>query len=460
MTTMPTKTRRALALALGALLIVRLAAAVLIAPPVVADGQGYTASARRLLDTGTYAYPMYGETFWERTAEGALVFRSTAQQAFNDAPPNAFTMPGYAVFLAGIWAVTGGADPWAAARIVQAVLSVLTAWMAWSIARRFGKRTAWVALALTATYPPFTLADSYIGTEALFLFLFTASVHSLLRWSDSRRAPAAAVAGLAIGLAFLVRPTGALWAIAVVVAIAAASRAAGAVAVRRACAQALAIACTAAIVISPWLVRNHALYGEFVTVGTSSGGNVIQGFWQDSHQRTPWPWDLDGVRYSDEDRAIAAITDEVYATGPTHETDDRPMLAYFGTASADLTRRLLAEYPAAVLSARASSTAASLVWPHAVSPAVAHGVPFTVSWVMHAGLLALSVAGLALLPRRMDAWIVASVPLYFVGVHALIFPLWRYYFPALACGAIIAALAADRLLTTLSRSAVDPPMTD
>lgn len=454
------KSRRTLAIALGALLIVRLAAAVLIAPPVVGDGQGYTASARRLLDAGTYAYPMYGEMFWERTAEGALVFRATEQRAFNAAPPNAFTMPGYAVFLAGLWGLTGGSDPWTAVRIVQAVLSVLVAWMVWSIARRFGERSAWIALAMVAVYPPFTLANSYIGTEALFLFLFTASVHSLLRWSDTRRAPAAMVAGLTIGAAFLVRPTGALWAVVAVVAITAASRDAGAVAVRRALGQALVVACTAAVIISPWLVRNHALYGEFVAVGTSSGGNVIQGFWQDAHDRTPWPWDLDSVRYSDEDRAIAEITDAVYAAGPADETDDRPMLAYFGTASTELIRRLLAEYPTAVLSARASSTAASLVWPHAVSPAVAHGVPFTVSWVMHAALLALSVAGLVLLPRRPDAWIVASVPLYFVGVHAIIFPLWRYYFPGLACGMIIAALAADHLLTTLSRSAVDPPMTD
>ena len=445
-----------LLIALALLLALRLLAAVLIAPEVVADGQGYTASARRLLETGTYAYPMYGETFWTRTADDALVFRDSAREEFHAAPSNAFTMPGYPVFVAGVWTLTGGDDPWLAVRLVQAILSVATAWLVFRIASRFGDRVGWIALTACAAYPPFTLANSYIGTEVLFCFLFTATVTLVLAWMDTARPSVAVAAGLLAGAGFMVRPSAALWA-------------AGAAAfatwgVRRHGYRALAgfaaFALAAALVVSPWLVRNFALYDEPVTVGTSSGGNIIQGFWQDSHERTPWPWDRGGVEYSEHDRAVAAITDAVYAAGPASETDDRPMLEYFGPASTALTGRLLAEYPAAVISARASSVAASLFWPHAVSPSAAGGVPFTIAWVAHTTLLVLSLAGLAWLPRRPDAWLVASAPLYFVGIHAIVFPLWRYYFPALACGMIIAAVGIDRLTAHMLARANRPRAAD
>lgn len=434
---------RALWWSLAALLVVRLLVAALISPPVVGDAQGYTASARRLLDTGSFAYPMYGETFWTRSAEGDLVFRGNAQASFNEAPPNAFTMPGYPLFVAAIWGVTGGADPWLAVRLVHAVLSVLAAGLVFLLARRFGERVAWLALTAAALYPPFTLANSYIGTEVLFLFLLTATVALLLRWRDTGHLGHAISAGLLGGAGFLVRPTAILWvagAVMTVVAVAPGNR-------RRMLGQALALAVAGTLIVGPWLVRNYTLYGKPLAVGTSSGGNVIQGFWQDSHDRVTWPWDRDGVRYSDEDRRIAAITETAYAAGPQHETDDRPMLEYFGPASQRLTRELLTEYPLAVAKARLASTAASLAWPHAVSPAPLGGIPFTVSWLVHLLLLATSLAGLALGSRRFEWLLLASVPLYFVAVHALVFPLWRYYFPALACGMVLAAIGIDQLLT-------------
>ena len=86
--------RWGLALALALALGVRLTHLATVEPvPVVSDASGYDAAARRLVATGTLAFPV-GVELWRDD-----VFREDAWAAYLTRPSNAWTMPGYPILV-------------------------------------------------------------------------------------------------------------------------------------------------------------------------------------------------------------------------------------------------------------------------------------------------------------------------------------------------------------------------
>lgn len=421
---------------LAILLVVRVFAAILIAPDIVSDAQGYRESARRLIETGTFAYPLYEDNLWARSVGGEPVFRDDGRPAFYATPSNAFVMPGYPVFLAAVWRATGfGTDPGMAVRVAQALLSVCTAALVYLIGRRVDKRTAVLALIVVALYPPFTLANSYLNMEALYGFLLTAAVYLMLRWYDKATWLRAASVGAVFGVGALVRPTALPWLLLAVVFVIACQSPRWRIRLL----QGIAILLTAALLMSPWAARNHALYGKPLLFGTSASVNYVQGLWQDSNYPHGPAWDRNEST-TPPDSEIARLTQDVFESAPRTATDDLAVSEYYRSASRELLTAVLNNDAAYVFKARAKSVATSLTWPHAISPTVLDGLLFTMSWIIHCTLLAFALIGATRLRGRPDLWLVASVPVYFVTVHAIIFPLWRHYFPTLGLVCVIAAI--------------------
>ena len=200
--------------------------------------------------------------------------------------PTAFRPPMFPVVLAAVYKVTGVHIT--AARVFQALLGTvsvaLIGLLAWSV---WGRRTALVAMAVAAVYPPLVVAGGTLLSESLAIPLELGAVLCAMRARTSRRAPAWAVAaGLLTGLGILTRPNSAVLVVPVVL-----LSLTGVRPVRRLAAPAL-IVVVAALVLVPWLVRDRNVMGHVVPLTTQTG-LVAAGTYNDTSahdRRAPAAW--------------------------------------------------------------------------------------------------------------------------------------------------------------------------
>jgi len=187
--------------------------------------------------------------------------------------PAAVRGPGYPYLLAGVYAVSGNSIT--AARVLNAVLGALSVLLVYLIAKRvWGRRTGLVAAALAAAFPPLVLLSRDLVSESLFIPLELAAVLCVLNFRRSGGAwKWAMAAGALCGLATLTRNTGFVLMIPIAFGLLSGRR-------RSLGPPAAAIAC-AAVVISPWLLRDAAEFGRFVPV-TTSGGIAVSGTYNEA----------------------------------------------------------------------------------------------------------------------------------------------------------------------------------
>lgn len=186
-------------------------------------------------------------------------------------------LPGYPLFVA---AVAHGAPRFADGEVAlrvtraQAVLDVLTALVAFLIARELGLRGArFLALALCAASPLLALCTSYILSETLAIFLTTVVVWLLLRAARERLALHLAAAAALCGLGLLVRADTVTLIPCFLVPLAL-SRAPRRERVRAA----LLAAAAAAAVFAPWPLRNLHRFGSAHLTGSqwvTHGGDPL-----------------------------------------------------------------------------------------------------------------------------------------------------------------------------------------
>ena len=180
----------------------------------------------------------------------------------------AFFPVGYPAFLAGVYALAGP-EP-LAALAANGVLVAVTVVLSYGLARRLvGEalgRMAALAFALLATTMRMSQTEH---SEPLFMVLLYAS---LLLACGRRTLGRAALAGVPLGLASLVRVT-ALPAPALFLVIFALLGETW----RRAAARALVLGAAALCVVAPWTLRNARVLGHFVPVSTNGGYNLWVG---------------------------------------------------------------------------------------------------------------------------------------------------------------------------------------
>ena len=194
--------------------------------------------------------------------------------------------PGYPFFLALIGA---GRSPFdatpARVKLAQSIVGAVGVWLIGLIAyRSAGPRAGIAAAAVAAGYPPLVWICSYVFSEALYSTLALASVVLLNLAIDradrdgSSTLTRAAIAGIAVGLAILVRPAmllflpvAALWLIA-----------------QRRTPIAFTLIVAAALVVTPWTLRNVRVYQRFVLVASEGGVT----FWTGNHPRARGEGDL------------------------------------------------------------------------------------------------------------------------------------------------------------------------
>lgn len=120
--------------------------------------------------------------------------------------PNDFDQPGYPVFVATIYLLTGASDK--AVTLVQLFLELGVLALTWLIAKelRLSARRRWLAVAIGWLCPFLALFALRILTEVLTTFILTLALYLVLLAVRTRRIAVWAIAGTSGGVCLLIRP--------------------------------------------------------------------------------------------------------------------------------------------------------------------------------------------------------------------------------------------------------------
>jgi 4-amino-4-deoxy-L-arabinose transferase-like glycosyltransferase len=234
--------------------------------------------------------------------------------------PSLIRLPGYPLFLAGVYAAFGHGNN-TAVRVVQSVIDTATCALialvafAWSVDDKRKQRAAIVALALAAVCPFTAIYVATILTEVCTNFLAVALVlAATLAFKATSRKRALtwwAVSGLIAGLAVLFRPDSGLFAAAIggTIVLSSLRRLAR---LREAILFAALFSIAFCVVLVPWTIRNERVFHLFQPLAPAHaempGEFVPHGYllwvrtWLDDERYVgPALWSLDTKRISVDD---------------------------------------------------------------------------------------------------------------------------------------------------------------
>lgn len=205
--------------------------------------------------------------------------------------PTAFRPPGLPMFLAAVYTVTEplGVERWSAARVAIAFVGTAAVALLGLVAfGLFGRRTALIAMALAAVFPPMVVLGGSLLSETLFVALMLAAIACVLAdraAGGSRRW--LVVGGVICGLAALTRSNAPALLLPLMIAVA--TTGADTKPLRVRLGRALALAGITALVVAPWTIRNATALDGFAPV-TTEAGSALAGTYNDVTRDDPeWP---------------------------------------------------------------------------------------------------------------------------------------------------------------------------
>jgi 4-amino-4-deoxy-L-arabinose transferase-like glycosyltransferase len=204
--------------------------------------------------------------------EAALRLLASRYFAYGSGPiaahPNAYTVPGYSLFLAGIYRVFG-TDSGRLFRVylAQAALGVVAVALVYLVSSRLGGRAAGVFSAvLAAVYAPAIFAETEILTESLYAPLLAGLLYVCILALDRPSVGMFALVGVVAGVGAYVRPVGVVLVALPLFVLVAAGRVPWLSALRLACVATVA----AALILAPWWIRNYRVYHRPVVFMTAT----------------------------------------------------------------------------------------------------------------------------------------------------------------------------------------------
>ncbi len=358
--------------------------------------------------------------------------------------PSSVIPPLYPVSLGLVYRLLGP-ESYLAVRLIQALLGALAALAVFGAARccfRGDTLVATLAGAITAVYPYLVYYTGLLAGENLYIPLLAATTWSLTCLvagagatlpGSARLSPAvlALLTGLFTGLTFLARSSILLFLpLAALLIILALGR-------RRATLTALLLFGLAFVVtVSPWVVRNYHVHGEFVLMPTKGGLNL----WMRNHPDVVRPEFLE---------AGLGFPDRLAASLEKTELLEYPDLEGLSEVERN---RLITGRAVSFISANPAYFSAlcvrRFVWLMSVTGNKSRGWPYLVAGLLSYGLvlpLAASGAYLAWRRRIRGALVPGLLVLYTIGLHTLFHGGIRYRMPVDPLMGILAAYAAASL---------------
>jgi 4-amino-4-deoxy-L-arabinose transferase-like glycosyltransferase len=224
------------------------------------DSVWYDTTATRLAEGKGY---VFDPTVW-KAPNGDLIYPGET-----DLTPTALWPPGYPLTLAGVYKITG--DSLWAARLLNVLFGSLTAALVFLIAKQlFGRRPGIFAGFSLALFPSHILFTAVLLSETYFGFLLALQLALYAYFVFDRPKPNLPLL-LALGAltAFTGYVRGEFMAYGGIFALLVLFHFR-----RRALLPLLALAAGAAIVVTPWTVRNHIHFDQWI-VGTTGAGRVV-----------------------------------------------------------------------------------------------------------------------------------------------------------------------------------------
>jgi hypothetical protein len=283
--------------------VARAAALVALSDALDRDPDGYRALADALVNQGVLGESRRNAEADRPSADRLSADRTTARA---DAlpRPSAFRPPLYPLLL--VPCVAWGQHVGCCIGLLQLSCGLATVWFAWRLARRWqlSLPSRAVAAALVAIDPILLFQTSQVMTEILAALLAAAALLAVTRAGQDRRARSAALAGSLAAVAVLCRPTFLIWLVLVGPALAlgggwpSAETPPGGrswFARLRLCSADLgpfaAYCAAAALVLSPWVVRNAIVFGRPIVTTTHGGYTLLLGnnhLYYEHLRRRPW----------------------------------------------------------------------------------------------------------------------------------------------------------------------------
>jgi 4-amino-4-deoxy-L-arabinose transferase-like glycosyltransferase len=189
--------------------------------------------------------------FTEKSDDFATTLVASGTFGFIPGEPSAYTQPLYGFFLAALyWPFERS---WLAVGLAQVVVAVATAWLVYAIGARFVSQRAGLAAALIATLNPYLVwHDVHVNREILDGLIAAALVLVTLLAAQRGSLGLAAGAGALAGLSVLGNAR--LLGVPVIIALFLLWRS-------RSAAAPVAVLVAAAVIVSPWLIRNELVLG-------------------------------------------------------------------------------------------------------------------------------------------------------------------------------------------------------
>ncbi len=374
------------------------------------------------------------ESYWSL---GRTMVRNEPYQ-FGEDKSRVFRTPGYPVLLAGLMWLAGDDNPptigqvrWA--RALSALLGVLAVggviWLAWIL---FDERTALLAGVLAAFYPGAIAMSTFVLSEAPFCPLMLAHLTCwCLAWRAGNRQQQVSrgfAAGLAAGIATLVRPSWLLFTPAALIVALIVTRGRG-----RQLLIGAPILLGMVMVMTPWWVHNYHVTGRFVPTTLQVGASLYDGW-------NPQATGGSDMRFVDEFRQAQATAD-LASVSPLEGFEERLDRRMFNAAIA-----WARENPARVIQlALIKFVRMWNVWPNAAD---LQSWPLRVALMIgYAPLLVFGVWGACRFARRGWPYVLCFLPaIYFTCLHMVFVSSIRYREPAMLTLIVLAAAAISQMV--------------
>lgn len=359
--------------------------------------------------------------------------------------PTSLRPPLYPALLAAVYSVAGDRN-WAAARLLQIVLSLLTVAVVYKLARVVATpRTANWAAGIVCFYPSLLIFGNLLLTETLFTLLLTTACYGFVLAMQRCSLKYVVISGVVLGLAALTRSV--VWLAPPFLAIFLAIASRGNWTERAKAAGAVVLAFW--LTILPWSVRNTRLQQTFVAIDVMGGRNFMMG----NYQHTPLyrSWDAISIEGENSWAAVIASTnprDQRYTQGHVDKLALRHGLTFVSENPGLTVLRCLVKFIDFWGLERELIAGAGRGYFDGVSKRLL-GVMTVFIVAGYAALMLFGIFGVFLagpLDRRAH-WLFLCVIGFICGMHVAVFGHSRYHLPLIPLMAIYAAGAITQVRT-------------
>lgn len=369
---------------------------------------------------------------YEQIAEN--LFQGLGYRQFASHPPTLQRPPGYPLFLLAVRSI--GDSDFVAVQVAQALLGGLSAGLLYLLGRwLLGERVGLWAAFLGAIHPASVQYSAQLYAENLYIPLFLAFAWLLCRAVSRASRRDGLFSGLFFAAGLLTRGTLLLFPIALFAGLPLHPRLRSGA--RRWWRWAVPAACSACLLVSPWVARNYRLTGAFVPSSAWGWAPFYHGI-RCSQSMLSWGDLAQADRLAESDRQ-RRVVETLYGNDPSRAYDSPRDFLRHEAVARELVHEEIRRDPLGF--ALRGVAGIPFAWFQTLSPRKR-----ILSLALHLPLMILFIVGTIRMLRfspaaAARAWPALCLIAFVNGFSAWVFPLARYMAPAVALSFVFSAFA-------------------